>query len=269
MVLESGLLREEENEYTIRGRFFPLKIPVTLHDSLMARLDRLASAKELVQLCAILGREFTAEMLLAVKLHDDEMIQQGLKQLVESELLYQQGVFPRATYTFKHALIQETAYQSMLKNTRQRYHQRIADMFIKRFPDLAASQPEIIAHHYTEAGIGKVAISYWQQAARRAVERFANEEAIAHLTRALEILATLPENAERTESELELLLAIGPLLIAIKGYAAQEVEQNYSRARTLCQQVGEKAQLFQLLWGLWGYVDTPDLKEAKDLMEQS
>jgi predicted ATPase len=266
MVLESGLLREEANEYMLTGRFLPLKIPVTLQDSLMARLDRLASAKELVQLCATLGREFTAEMLMAVRLRDKEMIQQGLRQLVESELLYQRGVFPRATYLFKHALIQDTAYQSMLKNTRQRYHQQIADMFIKRFPELATSQPEIIAHHYTEAGIGKAAISYWQQAGRRAVERFANVEAIAHLTRALEILATLPETAERIENELELLLVIGPLLIATKGYAAQEVEQNYSRARTLCQQTREKTQLFLLLWGLWGfYVVRANHQEARDV----
>jgi len=269
MVLESGLLREEAKEYTLTGSFLPLKIPVTLQDSLMARLDRLSSAKELVQLCAILGREFTAEMLLAVRPRDEEMIQQGLRQLVESELLYQRGVFPRATYIFKHALIQETAYQLMLNNTRQRYHQQIADMFIKRFPELTASQPEVIAHHYTEAGIGKVAISYWRQAGRRAVERFANEEAIAHITRALEILATLPETAERTENELELLLAIGPLLIAIKGYAAQEVEQNYSRARTLCRQMGEKTQLFQLLWGLWGfYVVRANHQEAREVGQE-
>ena len=134
MVLESGLLREEANEYMLPGRFLTLKIPVTLQDSLMARLDRLATVKELVQLCAILGREFTAEMLLATQPDNEKMIQQGLEQLVESELLYQRGVFPKATYIFKHALIQEAAYQSMLKNTRQRYHQQIADMFIDRFP---------------------------------------------------------------------------------------------------------------------------------------
>lgn len=266
MVLESGLLREEANEYMLTGRFLTLKIPMTLQDSLMARLDRLASAKELVQICAILGREFTAEMLLAIQPHSEGMIQEGLRQLVESELLYQRGVFPRATYIFKHALIQETAYQSMLKNTRQRYHQQIADMFVNRFPELATSQPEIIAHHYTEAGMGNVATSYWQQAGRRAVDRFANEEAIAHLSRALQILETLTETAERTENELGLLLAIGPSLIAVKGYAAQEVEQTYSRARTLSQQIGEETQLFQVLWGLWGYyVVRANHKEAREV----
>ena len=269
MVLESGLLREEENAYTLTGRFLPLKIPLTLQDSLMARLDRLASVKELVQICAILGREFSAEMLIAVRPGHEEMIQRGLEQLVDSELLYQRGVFPKATYIFKHALIQETAYQSMLRNNRRKFHQQIADMFISHFPELVTSQPEIIAHHYTEAGIGKVAISYWQQSGRRAVERFANEEAIAHFTKALEILSSLPENAERTQNELELLLAIGPSLIAIKGYAARAVEQNYLRARTLCQQTRDRTELFHVLWGLWGlYVVRANHQEARDVARE-
>ena len=165
MVLESGFLREEANEYRLTGHSRSLKIPVTLKDSLMARLDRLATAKELVQLCAILGREFTSEMLVAVQPGNTDEIQQGLEELVQSGLLYQKGVFPRASYTFKHALIQETAYQSMLKNTRQRYHRQIGDTLIKQFPDMAASQPEIIAHHYTEARISKEAAFYWQRAA--------------------------------------------------------------------------------------------------------
>ncbi len=253
MVLESGLLTEKADQYSLTGRFYPLKIPMTLKDSLMARLDRLASAKEVVQLCAIFGREFSAEMLLAIQTDNKELIEQGLRQLVESELLYQRGVFPRATYIFKHALIQEAAYQSMLKNIRQRYHQQIANMLIDQFPELSASQPEIIAHHYSEAGMGDLAISYWQQSGRRAVDRFANVEAIAHFSKALELLQGLPESADRTKTELELLLAIGPSLIAIRGYAAGEVEQNYSRARALSQQLGEAMQLFQVLWGLWGY----------------
>jgi class 3 adenylate cyclase/predicted ATPase len=269
MVLESGLLREDVNEYLLTGRLHTLTIPVTLQDSLMARLDRLTTAKDLVQRCAILGREFTAEMLLAIEPHNEEMIQQGLSQLVESELLYQRGQFPKATYIFKHALIQETAYQSMLKSTRKKYHRQIADMLLKRFPELAVSQPEIIGHHYTEAEMGDVAISYWQQAGQRAADRFANEEAIAHLNRALEILTALPETVERAENELELLLAIGPSLIAIKGYAAEEVGQNYLRARTLGQEIGDVAQLFQVLWGLWGYyVVRSEHQEAREVGEK-
>jgi len=269
MVLESGLLKEEAQEYTLTGKFIPLKIPATLQDSLMARLDRLASAKELVQLCAILGREFTSEMLLAIQPQGEQMLQQGMRQLVESELLYQRGVFPKATYIFKHALIQETAYQSMLKNTRRQYHRNIAEVLVKQFPDLAAAQPEIIAHHYSEAGLRTEAISYWQQAGRRAMERFANQEAIAHLTRGLELLGDLPPNPENTRQELMLQLALGPPLSSLKGFAAPEVETAYSRVFKLCQQGGGAQLQFPALWGLWHfYLLKSELHKAETLAEQ-
>ena len=266
MVIESELLKEDARGYTNSSGRLPLTIPMTLQDSLMARLDRLGSAKELVQLCAIIGREFTSEMLLRVRPDDKEMIQQGLQKLVESELLYKRGVFPKATYVFKHALIQETAYRSMLKSTRRQYHLQIADMLVEHFPDQILSQPELIAYHYTQAENGKAAILYWQRAAQRAVERFANEEAIVHLTKARAILKNLPETSKRREKELELLLAIGPLFISIKGHAAREVELTYSRARTLCREIGQKAQLFQVLWGLWGfYVVRANHREAREV----
>jgi len=268
-VLESGLLREEEKEYTLTGRFLPLKIPVTLQDSLMARLDRLASAKELVQLCAILGREFSSEMLLAILPRSEEILRQGLRQLVKSELLYQRGVFPRATYVFKHALIQETAYQSMLKNTRRRYHQQIVQVLVKQFPESAAARPEIIAHHYTEAGLGTEAISYWQQAGKLAVERFANQEAIAHLTKGLELIEDLPKNPEHSRQELMLQLALGPPLSLLKGFAAPEVEAAYSRALNLSQQAGGILLRFPALWGLWHfYVLRAEFPKAITLAEQ-
>lgn len=269
MVLESGLLEEEAEEYTLNGRFLPLSIPVTLQDSLMARLDRLTSAKELAQLCAILGREFTFDMLLAIQPRGQEMLQQGLRQLVESELLYQRGVFPKTTYIFKHALIQETAYQSMLKNTRRRYHQQIAEVLVKQFPELAAAQPEIVAHHYTEAGLGIEAISYWQQAGQRAVECFANQEAIAHLTRGLELLEDLPKNPEHSRQELMLQLALGPPLSWLKGFAAPEVEAAYSRAFKLSQQAGGTQLHFPALWGLWHfYLLKSEFPKAVTLAEQ-
>ena len=253
MVLESGLLREDVEEYTLAGKVFPLEIPMTLQDSLMARLDRLASAKELVQLCSILGREFTSEMLLAIQPHDKKKLQQGLKQLVESELLYQKGIFPKATFIFKHALIQETAYQSMLKNTRRRYHRKIAEVLVNQFSELATAQPEVIAHHYSEAGLTMEAVSYWQQAGQHAEERFANKEAIAHFTKALELLKDQPENPEHTRQELMLQLAMGPPLSTLKGFAAPEVEVANSRAYKLCQQVGGARLQFPALWGLWHY----------------
>jgi class 3 adenylate cyclase/predicted ATPase len=268
-VLESGLLREEEEEYTLTGRFLPLKIPVTLQDSLMARLDRLASAKELVQLCAILGREFSSEMLLAILPRNEEILRQGLGQLVQSELLYQRGVFPRATFVFKHALIQETAYQSMLKNTRRRYHQQIAEVLVKRFPESGTARPEIIAHHYTEAGLKTKAISYWQKAGDRAVERFANEEAIVHLTKGLELIEDLPKNPEHSRQELMLQLALGPPLSLLKGFAAPEVEAAYSRALNLSQQAEGALLRFPALWGLWHfYVLRAEFPKAITLAEQ-
>ncbi len=253
MVLESGLLTEDAKEYTLAGKVFPLDIPMTLQDSLMARLDRLSSAKELAQLCSILGREFTFEMLLAIQPHQKKMLQQGLKQLVESELLYQRGIFPKATFIFKHALIQETAYQSMLKNTRRRYHRKIAEVLVEQFSELAVAQPEVIAHHYSEAGLTMEAVSYWQQAGQHAVERFANKEAITHFMKALELLKDQPENPEHTRQELMLQLAMGPPLSTLKGFAAPEVEAACSRAYKLCQQVGGTRLQFPALWGLWHY----------------
>src|SRR5207244_227452 len=153
MVLESGLLQEREERYELTGPLLPLAIPATLHDSLMARLDRLATVKGLAQLGATLGREFAYALLQAVSPWDEETLQRGLQQLVEAEFLYQRGLPPQATYLFKHALIQDTAYQSLLRSTRQQYHQRIAQVLAEQFPETAETQPELLAYHYTEAGL--------------------------------------------------------------------------------------------------------------------
>jgi predicted ATPase len=152
MLLESGLLQEQQERYTLTGPLPPLAIPTTLHDSLMARLDRLAAVKGLAQLAATLGREFSYALLHAVSPWDEGTVQRGLHQLVEAEFLYQRGLLPQATYLFKHALIQDTAYQSLLRSTRQQYHQRIAQVLAAQFPETAETQPELLAYHYTEAG---------------------------------------------------------------------------------------------------------------------
>jgi class 3 adenylate cyclase len=183
MVLESGLLQEQEERYVLTGPLPPLAIPTTLHDSLMARLDRLATVKAMVQLGATLGREFTYELLQAVSPWDEDTLHRGLQQLVAGEFLYQQGLPPQGTYVFKHALIQEAAYQSLLNTTRQQSHQRIAQVLAERFPGTAETQPELLAHHYTEAGLNAQAVGYWQQAGQRALARSANVGAIGHLTR--------------------------------------------------------------------------------------
>ena len=154
-VLESGLREEIEGAYELAGPLPPLAIPTTLQDSLMARLDRLATVKGVAQLGATIGGQFGYELLRAVSPLDEATLQHGLRQLVEAELVYQRGVPPQATYLFKHALIQDAAYQSLLKSTRQQYHQRIAQVLAERFPEIAETQPELLAHHYTEAGLGQ------------------------------------------------------------------------------------------------------------------
>src|SRR5206468_4125858 len=147
-----------------------LAIPATLQDALMARLDRLSTVREIAQLGATIGREFSYELLQAVSPLDEETLQHGLKQLVEAELVYQRGLVPQAHYLFKHALIQDTAYQSVLKSTRQQYHRQIAQVLADRFPETTETQPELLAHHYTEAGLREQAIVYWQRAGQRAAE---------------------------------------------------------------------------------------------------
>jgi predicted ATPase len=268
MVLESGLLQERKDRYELTGPLPPLAIPTTLHDSLMARLDRLAAVKGMAQLGATLGREFSYEWLHAVSPWDEETLQRGLHQLVEAELLYQRGLPPQATYLFKHALIQDAAYQSLLRSTRQQYHQRIAQMLETQFPQTVEMQPELVAHHYTEAGLSAQAIPYWQRAGQHALECSANLEAVAHLMKGLELLATLPDTPERTQQELILQTTLGPALMNTKGQAAPEVLQAYARARELCHQVGETPQLFQVLRGLWYfYLHRVELRTARELGE--
>jgi TOMM system kinase/cyclase fusion protein len=269
MVLESALLQEREQRYELTGLLPPLAIPTTLHDSLMARLDRLAAVKGLAQLAATLGREFSYELLHAVSPLNEETLQRGLQQLVAAEFLYQRGLPPQATYLFKHALIQEAAYQSLLRSTRQQHHQHIAQVLEARFPEACSTQPELLAHHYTEAGLMAQAIHYWQRAGQRAVERSANLEAVAHLTKGLELLATLPDIPERAQQELDLQTTLGPALSNTRGPAAPEVLHAYARARTLCQQVGATPQLFQVLRGLWYfYLHRVELPTARELGEQ-
>jgi TOMM system kinase/cyclase fusion protein len=269
MVLETGLLQEHEDRYELAGPLPRLAIPATLHDSLMARLDRLDAVKAVAQLGATLGRTFSYELLQAVSPWDEGTLQYALGRLVEAELIYQRGVPSQATYLFKHALIQDVAYQSLLKSTRQQFHQRIAQALEAQFAEARDIQPELLAHHYTEAGLLTQAIPYWQQGGQRAIERSAHVEAIAHLTKGLEVLNTLPDTRERLEQELRLQTTLGPELMATKGAGAPEVERTYARARELCQQVGDTPQLFPVLYGLWlFYLVRAQLQTARELGEQ-
>jgi class 3 adenylate cyclase/predicted ATPase len=272
MVLESGLVREEDGRY-VRAHgdtaIPPLAIPATLQDSLMARLDRLSMVREIAQVGATLGREFSYELLQAVSPLDEETLQQGLRQLVEAELIYQRGLPPQAVYFFKHALVQDTAYQSLLKSRRQHLHQQIAQVLEKRFTEIKDTQPELLAHHYTEAGLIEQAIPYWQRAGQKAAQHSANVEAVSHLTRGLELLKTLPDTLERIRQELALQTTLGSVLMAAKGYSAPEVGQAYARARELCQQSGETPQLGPVLYGLWSfYITRAEHRTAYELAEQ-
>jgi predicted ATPase len=270
MVLESDLLQEQADHYELQAPLHSLAIPTTLHDSLMARLDRLGDAKEVAQLGATLGlRAFPYELLQAVSPWNEERLQHALEQLVEAELLHQRGLPPQVTYIFKHALIQEAAYQSLLRRKRQQYHQRTVRILEQRFPEIIETRPELLAYHYTEAGLPALAIPYWQRAGQRAVERSANVEAISHFTKGLELLKALPATPERAQQELTLHLALGSPLMIIKGQAAPEVERVYTRALELGQQVGDNAQHFAALKGLVRFNNSAGrFRRAREVAEQ-
>ena len=248
-VVESGVLDQTTDT---AGMLPQLAIPTTLQASLLARLDRLAQVREVAQIAATLGRHFSHELISAVAKIPEQVLNSALAQLVDAELIYRRGTPPDAEYTFKHALVQDAAYQSLLRSKRQEYHLQIAQVLEERFPESAETQPELLAHHYSEAAIPDRAIPYWQAAGQKAVRRSANAEAINHLTRGLKLLKTMPESLERCQLELALLLALGTPLTDTKGFASPEVSGVYSRARELCRQVGGGVrQLFPVLWGMW------------------
>ena len=226
-------------------------------------------SERVAQLGAVLGREFSYVLIQALVPLDEATLQARLGQLVAAELLYQRGRPPRATYMFKHALIQDAAYASLLKSTRQQVHQQVAQVLEAQFPETAATQPELVAHHYTEAGCPAQAIPYWRRAGQQAAQRSAHQEAIGHLTKGVEVLQSLPDTPERTQQDLLLHVALGVSLMAVKGRAAPEVERVYTRARALCQQVGDTPQLFPVLRGLYlFYLNRGPRQTAQDLAEQ-
>jgi predicted ATPase len=268
VLLESGHLKAIDGHYELTGTLPALAIPATLHDSLMARLDRLMTAKVIAQLGATIGRQFSYALLKAVSQGDEATLHTDLRRLVEAEIVYQRGLPPQATYMFKHALIQDAAYASLLKSTRQQYHQRIAQVLEAQFPETAAAQPELLAHHYTEAGLTEQAVHYWHHAGQKASERSAYVEAIVHLTQGLALLPRLPATPERTQQELAMQIALGPALINTKGHASPEVERTYTRARALCQQIADSPHLLPVLAGLRRYyTNSGDLQTASEIAE--
>ncbi len=228
-------------------------VPATLQESLAARLDRLGPVKATAQLAAVLGREFPLRWLEAVSPLSADALGGELERLVDSGLLQPRGPAPASVYVFKHGLVQEAAYASLLKTTRQQYHEKVAGALQERFPETAVAQPHLVAHHLTEAGHAPAAIDWWSRAAGRAGERFASREAVANLRRALELLATLPEGAERDGQELGLQMGLCALLPSVSGYASAETEQAYLRAEELCDRAGRVADNFYVHHGLWAF----------------
>jgi predicted ATPase len=231
-----------------------LAVPATLHASLMARLDRLGpTTKEVVQVGAAVGREFSYELLAAVAQRTDAELRTALEQLVEAGLAFCRGLPPQASYLFKHALVQDAAYGTLLRTRRQELHGRIATVLEERFPEIVDQQPQLLAHHCAQAGWVEKAIAYWGRAGRQSLARSAMIESAAQVRKGLDLLARLPEDPGRWRQELELQRVLGAALIASKGNAAPETEQAYARARELCERLGDTAGLIPVLGALSTY----------------
>jgi class 3 adenylate cyclase/tetratricopeptide (TPR) repeat protein len=268
-VLESSLLRDAGERYELTRETTSLAIPSTLQASLLARLDRLASVKQVAQVAASIGREFSFDLLAAVADLAEDDLRAALDQLVESGLVFRRSTPPEATYSFKHALVQDAAYQSLLKSRRQRLHAQIAAVLDERSPKAAETEPELLARHYSEAGMAEPAIRYWLRAAQLASRRSAHRETIVHCQRALSLIAQLPDRPERDQLELELRIVLGPAIMVAKGFAGHEVSEVYQRARELCRKVGQPTQLFVVLYGLWiGLIRQTRLEPARDLAKE-
>jgi len=241
MVMESELVDGET-----------LGVPVTLKGSLIARLDRLGTAKEIAQVASVIGREFSRGLLSQIVPVEEGALAKDLERLLQSEIILRRG-FDDGGYSFKHALIQQAAYDSILARDARQLHGRIAEAFESKFPDVVRRQPEVIAFHCMQAGLVEKSIGYWQKAAERSIRNSANPEAVAHLSKCLELLATLPESAARDRHEMKLRTAVALPLIAIKGYAAAEVDETLTRAKQLCLEIGDDAELFKVLRLLFSF----------------
>src|SRR5215831_14217406 len=248
-VLESGLLREEGDRYSLDSPLPPLAIPTSLHASLLARLDRLASVRHVAQIGAAFGRWFRYTSIRAVSGLPEDELQASLARLVASELVFQNGTPPDAIYTFKHALVQDAAYTSLLRTTRQELHRRIAEALETLSPELIDSQPEFFARHYIEAGLVEKSVFYLSKAGHNSVARAAIAEAAAQFQKGLDQLALLPNTPERQRQELEFCSALSAALRAAKGQGAPETGHAYARARVLWEGLGSPSEFLQIPYG--------------------
>jgi class 3 adenylate cyclase/tetratricopeptide (TPR) repeat protein/ABC-type transport system involved in cytochrome c biogenesis ATPase subunit len=268
-VLETGILVEDGEGYRLEGPLPPLAIPETLQDSLMARLDRLAPVKEIGQIGAAIGREFSYSLLRAVVGRDETALKHGLAQLEQAGLVFRRGEPPDAVYSFKHALVRDAAYESLLKSRRQQLHGQIARALEQSFAAIVASEPEIVAHHFTAAGLVEPAIDYWLKAVQQAARRSANAEALNHLARGLELLPNIDDPMLRNKSELLLQTSLGNSLRATKGWSIDSVRHAYTRALELCKESGFDEHTLPAVFGLWtwNFVRSA-LGEAQSLAER-
>ena len=248
-VLESGLLRQENDRYVIDRALPPLAIPTTLHASLLARLDRLASVRHVAQIGAAIGRQFSYPVLHAVSRLPEDELQTALGRLVASELVFQRGTPPDAMYSFKHVLVQDVAHGSLLRDARQQLHARIAEALENQSPEITESQPELLAQHYAEARLVEKSVTYWGKAGRRSAGRSAMAEAAAQLRKGLDQLALMPGTVERQRQELEFLGALGAVLTAAQGHGAPEAGLAYARARELWEQLGFPLEFLHIPYG--------------------
>lgn len=252
-VLESGLLQVNRGTFVVQSSMHDVPIPATLQDSLVARLDRLGSIREIAQIGATIGREFSFEVLGAVSGLSGASLEEGLGQLVRSELVIRRNDPAQAIYAFKHTLVRDAAYSTLLRNQRQALHLRIAEILEEQFPSIAEQQPEMLAYHCTEGGLIEKAIGYCEKAGRKSAARYAKLEAVVHLRRALDLLSRLPRDAGHLRRELALQCALGRAMIVAKGIGARETGQAYLRARELCEHLGEISTSLRVLAELARY----------------
>lgn len=250
-LLETGVLAEGTDSFTLKAPLREMVIPDSLQALLMERVDRLGPVKEIVQIGAAIGREFTYELLRAAVHVTDAQLNSALDLFVASGLILQEGERSLSRYRFKHMLVQEAAYNTLPKKTRRLLHARIAQTLEEKFADRVQLEPEFLAYHFEQAGLTRPAITYWRLAARRDVDRSANVEALNHFHSALALLKDLPADTERDALELELLIARGAPLVTVKGYASPEIEHNYLRARELSRENSYSEHHFLAVWGLW------------------
>lgn len=250
-VLESGLLHDTGEQLVSDRPLPPLAIPATLLGSLTARLDRLGAVKEIAQIGAVIGREFAYRLLAAVAPITGPPLHAALAQLAAPELIFVRGDPPDSTYVFKHALVQDAAYGTLVRSERRQLHGRIADALEAGFPEIVETQPEILAHHLVQAGLTERAIGYLRKAGERTIERSANAEAVGHLKQALELLRTRPEGPARTRRALELEVMLSQAMIAAYGYAARETAEVLLRAKSHIDDLTDPAQKLAILYGIW------------------